>query len=239
MFTGPDIVTDGLVLALDAANPKSYPGSGTTWYDISGNGNTGSLINSPTYVVDNFGTFTIDGTNEYFTASGVVTTTSWSAFLWFKYNGQTEFTLKGHRTFFATNTFRYQWDDTSSTTVGRGPFAGFNTDSGGIAYGTMGGSLTPSSLFGKWHLVGMTCDGSTVRNYMNGVEVGSLGASKIFSTNGLLRISLDGISGIGSGDPLYEAGGDTIIGMFTHYNRPLSLTEIIQNYKVQKSRFNL
>jgi len=36
--TGPDIVTDGLVLALDAANKKSYPGSGTTWYDLSGNG---------------------------------------------------------------------------------------------------------------------------------------------------------------------------------------------------------
>jgi hypothetical protein len=38
MFTGPHIVTDGLELVLDAANPKSYPGSGTTWYDISGKG---------------------------------------------------------------------------------------------------------------------------------------------------------------------------------------------------------
>jgi hypothetical protein len=39
----PRIVTDGLVLALDAGNPKSYPGSGTTWTDLSGNGNNGTL----------------------------------------------------------------------------------------------------------------------------------------------------------------------------------------------------
>jgi len=46
---GPKIVTDGLVLALDAANTKSYPGSGTTWNDLSGNGNTGTLNNGPTF----------------------------------------------------------------------------------------------------------------------------------------------------------------------------------------------
>jgi hypothetical protein len=40
---GPRIVTDGLVLHLDAGNRKSYPGSGTTWYDLSGNGNNGSI----------------------------------------------------------------------------------------------------------------------------------------------------------------------------------------------------
>jgi hypothetical protein len=42
-FRGPNIVRDGLVLALDAASPRSYPGSGTTWYDLSGNGNNGTL----------------------------------------------------------------------------------------------------------------------------------------------------------------------------------------------------
>lgn len=44
----PKIVTDGIMLALDAANPKSYPGSGTTWYDLSGKGNNGTLVNGPT-----------------------------------------------------------------------------------------------------------------------------------------------------------------------------------------------
>jgi hypothetical protein len=44
VYGGPDIVTDGLVLHLDAANSKSYPGSGNTWYDLSGNGNDGTIV---------------------------------------------------------------------------------------------------------------------------------------------------------------------------------------------------
>ena len=45
----PSIVTNGLVLALDAANPKSYSGSGTTWNNLNGNINNGTLVNTPTY----------------------------------------------------------------------------------------------------------------------------------------------------------------------------------------------
>ena len=59
------IITDGLVLCLDAANPKSYPGSGTTWYDLSGNGNHGTLINGPTYNSDNKGSIVFDGIDDY------------------------------------------------------------------------------------------------------------------------------------------------------------------------------
>ena len=62
---GPSIVKDGLVLYLDAANPKSYPGSGTTWYDLSGNGNHGTLVNGPTYTSDNNGSIVFDGSNDY------------------------------------------------------------------------------------------------------------------------------------------------------------------------------
>ena len=45
----PSIVTDGLVLCVDAANTKSYPGSGTTWTDVSGKGYDGTLTNGPTF----------------------------------------------------------------------------------------------------------------------------------------------------------------------------------------------
>lgn len=61
---GP-IVTDGLVLCLDAANPKSYPGSGTAWMDLSGNGNNGTLTNGPTYNSGNKGSIVFDGVNDY------------------------------------------------------------------------------------------------------------------------------------------------------------------------------
>jgi hypothetical protein len=59
---GPNIITDGLVLALDAASPRSYPGTGTTWYDVSGYGNNGTLTNGPTF---NSGSIVFDGVNDY------------------------------------------------------------------------------------------------------------------------------------------------------------------------------
>jgi hypothetical protein len=65
MFTGPNIVTDGLVLYLDAANQKSYPGTGTTWNDLSGNGNNGTLVNGPTFNSDNNGSIVFDGVDDY------------------------------------------------------------------------------------------------------------------------------------------------------------------------------
>jgi hypothetical protein len=61
---GPKIVTDGLVLALDAADRTSYPGSGTTWSDLVGN-NYGTLTNGPTFNSANCGTIVFDGTNDY------------------------------------------------------------------------------------------------------------------------------------------------------------------------------
>lgn len=61
----PKIVTDGLVLYLDAANPYSYPGSGTTWNDISRGGNNGTLINGPTFSSGDGGSIVFDGVDDY------------------------------------------------------------------------------------------------------------------------------------------------------------------------------
>ena len=61
---GPDIVENGLVLHLDAADSNSYTGSGTLWTDLSGNGNNGTLTNGPTYSSNNKGCFILDGTDD-------------------------------------------------------------------------------------------------------------------------------------------------------------------------------
>ena len=63
----PRTVTDGLVLALDAGNTKSYPGSGTTWTDLSGNGNNGTLVNGVGYDSGDGGALSFDGVNDYVT----------------------------------------------------------------------------------------------------------------------------------------------------------------------------
>jgi hypothetical protein len=65
-YRGPQIVKEGLVLALDAANTKSYPGTGTTWKDLSGNGNNGTLINGPTFDSGNNGSIVFDGVDDRF-----------------------------------------------------------------------------------------------------------------------------------------------------------------------------
>lgn len=64
------IVRDGLVLHLDAANVKSYPGTGTAWNDLSGNSNNGALTNGPTYSSANNGTIIFDGVNDYWCTAG-------------------------------------------------------------------------------------------------------------------------------------------------------------------------
>ena len=67
----PGIITNRLVMCLDAANIKSYPGTGTAWSDLSGNGNTGTLTNGPVYNSGNGGYISFDGSNDY-----AITTTS-------------------------------------------------------------------------------------------------------------------------------------------------------------------
>ena len=66
---GPRIVSNGLVLALDAADKNSYPGSGITWRDVSGNNNNGTLTNGPTFDSSNGGSIVFDGTNDFVTGS--------------------------------------------------------------------------------------------------------------------------------------------------------------------------
>ena len=75
---GPDIVDDGLVLALDAGNKKSYPSSGTTWNDLSGNGNNGTLTNGPTYDGGNLGSLVFDGVDDFISLNQVGSSSSFT-----------------------------------------------------------------------------------------------------------------------------------------------------------------
>ena len=88
-YRGPNIVRDGLVFYLDAANTKSYVGGGTTWTDLSGNGFNAFLQNSPTHTFNDQGYFTFNGTNQYTTQNGLpsvnVRLDSYTMELWFKF----------------------------------------------------------------------------------------------------------------------------------------------------------
>ena len=84
-----NIVTNGLVLNLDAANPRSYPQpyDGTTWADLSGNGNNGTLTNGPTFNAVNGGSIVFDGVDDFIQCTGSLTVTSATFVSWIKRNG--------------------------------------------------------------------------------------------------------------------------------------------------------
>jgi hypothetical protein len=90
---GPKIVRDGLVLNLDAADKNSYPGSGTTWYDLSGNGFHHSLSGSPTY---NGNSFTLNQTNGFTYASTITTNTLCTVVICYKSSDTQELWVKGN-----------------------------------------------------------------------------------------------------------------------------------------------
>jgi alpha-tubulin suppressor-like RCC1 family protein len=86
----PRLVTDGLVLALDAGNTKSYPGSGTSWTDISGQGGSATLTNGPTFSSSNLGSIVFDGINDYVASvSNITLANAFSISLWVKHTNST------------------------------------------------------------------------------------------------------------------------------------------------------
>jgi len=233
------IVTTGLVLYVDAGNTKSYSGTGTIWYDMSGNNNNATLTNGPVYNSGDGGRFSVDGTDDYIAVSGMPTGNTWTYSMWYLVSGPTSFTVTGHRTFSASNTFRFQWDDNSTSTA-RGPFIDFTASQGGGA-ANYSNSQTPSTLFNQWHMVSVVSDGSNVTCYFDGSSAGGsiVSGSKQFSTNGVMRIGYDNLSGIGSADIFNKDGGSCYFSSAMVYNRALSAAEMLQNFNAQKVRFGL
>ena len=215
MFTGPSILTNGLVMALDAANSKSYPGSGTTWTDLSGNGYSSTLINSPTFNSANGGSIFFDGTNDYadLNSNNIVA-------------GTNPFTIESfYKTTGGTNGAIFT---NYGTGYGSGVwFAGRY----GIWINAAVYAVNAPLPLGTYHMVA-TRDGSgNVRLYVNGLlnKTGTLTGSIPSNINFRIGSDVNGFNEQLTGH-LYS---------LKVYNRVLSDQEVAQNYNAQKSRFNL
>jgi hypothetical protein len=90
------IVTSGLVLCLDAANPRSYPGSGSNWFDVSGLNNHHTIVGSPTF---SNGRFTLNGTSQWFSrlASMNGVTTACTVTIWYSTTDSAELWVRGNQ----------------------------------------------------------------------------------------------------------------------------------------------
>ena len=235
----PRIVTDGLVLCLDAGNSKSYPGSGTTWADLSGNGNTGTLTNGPTYSSANGGSIVFDGTNDYIQAN--VNTTS----------------LDGDPSFTVDMFVRRR---TGTNIGGNAGFWGI----GGTGQGNAISGWTPTAnlihidvydstrlatsqyypegqfLHIAWTKNGAGTETTNVKCYINGVET-SLTKTRNATRTNQFNTSTNGVGiclgRIVANEANYHAPID--IGSFKVYNRALSATEILQNFNALRGRFGI
>jgi hypothetical protein len=211
---GPDVSESGLVLALDAGNTKSYPGSGTTWTDLSGNGNTGTLVNGVGYNSGNLGSLVFDGTNDYITST--FSTTSGQAVTYTGWLYSTE----------TTTTSRNFVD----SAIGR-PMIWWNT-SGQIEFDAA--FYTTTTVYrNQWVYVALSkpSGSSSASYYVNGVLVGTGSA---YTTPALTPTWFRRVSRGASGNTWKGNASNVQV-----YNRALTAQEIQQNFNATKSRFGL
>jgi hypothetical protein len=218
---GPKIVTDGLVFALDASDQNSYISGSLTWKDLSGNGYNGTLIQSASFNNINGGAISFNGVSSSVTITSNVLQDSGGSINTWVYPIAAP-TVTGYiLSSFGTNTDRYyisQVGNSLSTTRGN-PAAGFNFINS-VTYNTW------YNLTSTWVSSSL---GSSLTGYLNGVLVGSTPttASGVTSTLTIGGYVFSGQSFSGS------------IALTQIYNKPLSATEVLQNYNALKSRFNL
>jgi len=225
------------VLCLDAANPKSYGGSGTVWKDLSGNGNNGTLTNGPTFDSGNGGSISFDGVNDY----TIIGNTTPSSLL-----GNPVFTVEG---WFKKSG---SWSGGSTWGIGgNGSLQGINSWTAGATdiisidlWGTSTYSTgqTYSANIWKycvWIYRGSTFTTSNISIYIDTVEYTGLSLQILRGGSGTPNINNSGIV-LGRAGTIENAYyGKPVISNFKIYNRALSNTEILQNYNATKSRFGL
>jgi hypothetical protein len=227
---GPDIVQDGLVLELDAADKNSYPGSGTTWRDLSGNANNGTLTNGPTFNSGNAGSIVFDGVDDYVigdTPVNVDLNNNVSVCVVFKFNAFTPINPRIMELRDSTYSIQILRDgeQTNSICTKNSKFQGGTTAS----YWFQPIVNTIYILNVVW--IPST---STTQLYRNGI----LMSENIFFNVGVgsqtNKLTL-GVRG-GFNSTTWLNGNIYNIQI---YNRALSSTEILQNYNATKTRFGL
>lgn len=232
--SGPDLVTSGLELYLDAGNPASYSGSGTTWRDISGNGRNGTLQGSPVFSQENMGYFTLNGSTQYISTSHTTNyTTSLTACCWaFTNSTQNATSMLVSKTSFCAvsqSDFPFIMYGGASTTTA---LVSNGSDFSGL-------SLTGTShgRAGNWGYFVTTYTTSSLTIYCNGVQVGNRSLSSYTLSSNAQPWTF--------GRAAQEFGGcgaSNFTGRMASvklYSRALTAAEVYQNYVATRGRYGL
>ena len=230
----PRIVTDGLVLALDAGNTKSYPGSGTAWTDTVGD-NNGTLTNGPTYSSDDGGSIVFDGTNDYvqLSASSDLNfgTGNFTIEGWFNKGATTSLQtlLCSNKYYTGGNNGNWILRISSATQIALATYDG----TGNLEYT----EFSASTSVDTWHHFALVREGTGTNEtkfYLDGVLKGSMTVSKSLTdagTNGL-RIGEESDSGPGN-----APFNGKISNVKLYKGKALTETEVLQNYNATKGRY--
>jgi hypothetical protein len=217
----PSVVTANLSMFLDAGNSSSYPGSGTTWTDLSGNSRNGTLTNGPTYSSADGGSIVFDGTDDFVQCSGSLTVTAATFVSWIRRNGNqgTYDSILFSRgssvtgmNFQSSNQLGYHWNNAVNT------------------YGWQSGLTIPDLT---WCMVAVSVTSTAATAYLcqaSGITSATNTVSHSSSVLDDIKLAQD------------DAGGRFFNGNIATamiYNRALSADEILQNYRALAWRFGL
>jgi hypothetical protein len=232
-------VTNGLVLDLDAGNRKSYPATGTTWTDLSGNGNNGTLTNGPTFNSSNGGSIVFDGSNDYVELGDVLDlgTNDMTINAWIYLNSS--FSSMGYlvsKALQAAQDYRFGMYVTSTKKL-----ATF------VQGNTVGTDITPEAdevlLTDRFYMVtSVISRSSNISMYINGNSQSLTGSSTIsqwnslnFQSNNPFRVGA--YTAANNSSIVIPFNGN--IAKLQVYNRALTAAEITQNFNVTRGRFGI
>jgi hypothetical protein len=232
------IVTDGLVLNLDATNINSYPGSGTTWTDTSGYNNSGTLINSPAFLRERGrGSIVFDGVDDRVSISDFNYGRSGCTIAsWVKYNATTTgykeaIVSKWQTGAGIVNEFVLGSVQNIGTAPGNAYFAVFNSNDQVV----FANDSSTIMAVGTWYYVLGTFDGLNTKIYLNGQYKG-ISAN---STSPTIKTVASQPIALASFGATFSFNTSCSISLAQIYNKALSAQEVQQNYNALKSRFGL
>lgn len=231
-YYGGQLITNGLVMSLDATNVVSYPGSGTSWKDLTSSGISGVLTNGPTFSYDGGGSLSFDRVDDYVRVTGEGINAGSFAYptitciLWYKPGNGNSGSATSNNIITVENSFEISvgnnGDGTSSLYYASNPWAWRGTSSGVLTNNQWNMITYVHASTGRWF-------------YVNGVEV--FYSSESGNINlGSSSYPYMSLMGRYTGSTALNNGSLSMIHL---YDRPLSADEVVQNFNTYKSRYGL
>ena len=228
-----NIISDSLVVHVDAANRSSYSGSGSTWFDLSGNNLNFTLTGSPTHSTNNGGYFTLNGSSQYANLAydAKLSGASWTVSIWVYLTSTPSNldTLIGRHYTGSPQAINYYIDCRTQFQTGSYSDNVVNGDA------LIKSTTTCASSVNVWKNICATYNGSTMAIYVNGASETSSARTWGGNINTASGLSI-GCQFI-SGTPARYT--DMRVSQAAVYSRTLSSDEVSSNFNALRNRYGV